>query len=426
MSPPDSQPAARPHRLLVLDDEPAVLASLRETLRREGYDVITAANPFAALDELKRHHFAVIIADHQMPGITGLEFLAQAKEIQPTATRILITAVLSLDTVIDAINQGEIYRFIVKPWLREELLVTIKNAVQRFEMIHDNTDLQSRAVVRNRELAEVNSQLQQQMDRIAEQNDSLVQLNKALADNLQHSIELGLHVIETFLPTLGNRARRVHEVCQALADTLHLPAEQRQVLDFSAWLHDIGLVGIHRDLIRRWETDPDSLKDDEWTLIESHPVLGQDLVKFGQHLEEVGVIIRAHHERFDGKGFPDQLKGEQIPWLARLLAVAVGFAESNFDTATAVEAVKQGNGTAYDPEAVRAFLRALPKAVVSPKEREVLVSELAPGMVLAKGIYTPNGLLLIPEGQPLNEGAIGKIVSHNRTNPITQSLLVYG
>lgn len=426
MSPSDVAPVARMHRLLIVDDEPIVLAGLRETLRREGYDVVTAANPFIALDELRKGRFATIIADHQMPGVTGLEFLAQAKDIQPTATRILITAVLSLDTVIDAINQGEIYRFIVKPWLREELLVTVKNAVQRFEMIHDNTDLQSKAVVMNRELAQANTQLQQQIDRVAEQNDSLVQLNKALADNLQHSIELGLHVIETFLPTLGNQARRVHQVCGALAETLHLPAEQRQVLDFSALLHDIGLVGIHRDLIRRWETDPDSLKDDELTLIQSHPVLGQDLVKFGHHLEEVGVIIRAHHERFDGRGFPDGLKGGDIPWLARLLAVAVGFAESNFDPAIAVEAIKQGNGSAYDPEAVRAFLRAIPHAAVARKEREVLVSELEPGMVLAQGIYTPNGLLLIPEGQPLNEGAIGKIVSHNRTNPITQSLLVYG
>lgn len=426
MSPPESHPVAPMHRLLILDDEPIVLAGLRETLGREGYEVVTAANPFVALDELKKHRFAAIISDHQMPGVTGLEFLAQAKEIQPNATRILITAVLSLDTVIDAINKGEIYRFIVKPWLREELLVTVKNAVQRFELIDDNTTMQTKAVVMNRELAEANTRLKQQMDRIAEQNDSLVQLNKALADNLQHSIGLGLHVIETFHPALGNQARRVHEVCQALADTLHLPPEKRQVLDFSAWLHDIGLVGIHRDLIRRWETDPDSLKEDELTLLQSHPILGQDLVKFSQHLEEVGVIIRAHHERFDGKGFPDQLQGEAIPWLARLLSVAVGFAESNFDPATAIEAVKQGNGTAYDPEAVRAFLRAMPQATVSRKEREVLVCELAPGMVLAKGIYTPNGLLLIPEGQPLNEGAIGKILNHNRTNPITQNLLVYG
>jgi hypothetical protein len=108
-----------------------------------------------------------------------------------------------------------------------------------------------------------------------------------------------------------------------------------------------------------------------------------------------------------------------------LLAVAVGFAESNHDEAAAIEAIKLGSGTLYDPEAVRAFLRALPKTTISRKEREVLIAELQPGMVLAKGIYTPNGLLLVPEGQPLNEGSIGKILNHNKTSPIVQSLLVY-
>jgi response regulator RpfG family c-di-GMP phosphodiesterase len=413
------------HRVLVVDDEQMVLTGLRETLAREGYQVITAANSFIALEELNKQPLSVILSDFQMPGMTGLEFLAQARQIQPNATRILMTAVLSLDTVIDAINKGEIFRFIVKPWLREELIATVKNGVQRFELIDSNTVLQTRAVVMNRELQEANRALEAQMARVAEQNEALGALNQALAENLQHSVQLGLHVLQTFHPALGNKARRVHELCATLADTLHLPHEQRQVLEFSAWLHDIGLVGIHRSLIRRWEQEPESLKEDEKAVIRSHPILGQDLVKFVHHLEKVGGIIRAHHERFDGKGFPDQLKGEEIPWLARLLAVAVGFAEAQLDDASATEAVRQGSGSAYDPEAVRALMRALPKAVLSRKEREVLFSELTPGMVLSKSIYTPNGLLLVPHDQPLNEGNIDKILNHNQVTPIIQSLLVY-
>ena len=277
----------------------------------------------------------------------------------------------------------------------------------------------------NRELTEANRSLELQISRVAEQNESLGQLNKALAENLQHSVQLGLHVLQSFHPALGNQARRVHQVCGALADTLYLPPEKRQILEFSAWLHDIGLVAIHRDLIRRWELSPTGLRQDEMNVIQSHPVLGQDLVKFVHHLEEVGVIIRAHHERFDGKGFPDALKGEEIPWLARLLAVAIGFAESTLDEASTIEGIRQESGNAYDPEAVRAFVRAISKASISRKEREILIAELLPGMVLAKGIYTPNGLLIVPEGQPLSEDSIGKILSHNQTNPIIQSLLVY-
>jgi len=367
----------------------------------------------------------VIISDQRMPEMMGLDFLIESRRLRPYASRILIMVVLVLPTIVDAINKGEIYRFIVKPWLREELLATVKNAVQRYELIDNNTVLQSKAVVMNRELTEANRALELQIARVAEQNGSLAQLNKALAENLQHSVELGLHVLQKFHPALGNHARRVHQVCVAIADTLHLPQEKRQILEFSAWLHDIGLVAIHRDLIRRWENCPTALKQDEVIVIQSHPVLGQDLVKFVHHLEEVGVVIRAHHERFDGKGFPDALKGEEIPWLARLLAVAIGFAESNLDEASAIEGIRQGSGNAYDPEAVRGFLRAISKASISRKEREILIAELQPGMVLAKGIYTPNGLLIVPEGQPLNEDSISKILSHNQTSPIIHSLLVF-
>jgi DNA-binding NtrC family response regulator len=104
------------HRILIVDDEEIVMVALRETLARAGYQVSTASNPLPALELLKEETFAVIITDQQMPRMTGLEFLAQVKQIQPDATRILITAVLSLDTVIEAINKGEIYRFIVNPW----------------------------------------------------------------------------------------------------------------------------------------------------------------------------------------------------------------------------------------------------------------------------------------------------------------------
>src|SRR5688572_4862895 len=104
-----------PHRVLIVDDEEIVLIALRETLTRSGYLVSTAPDPLPALELLQKEQFAVIISDQQMPSMTGLDFLTKAKSLQPDASRMLITAVLSLDTVIDAINRGEIYRFIIKP-----------------------------------------------------------------------------------------------------------------------------------------------------------------------------------------------------------------------------------------------------------------------------------------------------------------------
>lgn len=414
-----------PHRLLVVDDEEIVLVALREALTREGYDVVACSDPLQALELIKEQAFSVIITDHQMPNLTGLEFLSQVKETQPDATRILVTAVLSLNTVIDAINKGEIYRFVIKPWLREELLATVRNAVQRYDLICKNKVLQATAIAMNEKLSKLNKALEEQVSRVADQNRQLEGLNTALQKNLQHSIELCLRTMETFYPTLGSQARRVYELCRAMGHSLELSADQQQSLEVAAWLHDIGLVGAPRQLIRRWQHTPSELNGAELKVIQHHPILGQELAGFVHGLAGVGETIRSHHERFDGTGYPDQLRGEAIPWLGRLLAVAVGYSESNEKHSDTLEMLQHQSGTKFDPEAVRAFIRSLPQAAVPRKQREVMLSELRPGMILAKGIYTANGILLIPDGQQLSEAYIDKLRNHNRLNPIAQSLLVY-
>ena len=424
-SPGQFSPDKPPPPILIVDDEDIVLAALKETLRRANYDVVPVADPVAALEEIKKREFSAIITDQSMPGLTGLELLAQARQLQPYATRILVTAVLDLDVVIDAINKGEIYRFIVKPWLREEFLTTVKNAVQRYELICQNAYLQNTTQAMNDQLIELNRSLEQQVKLVAQQNQQLAVVNEALERNLVRSMELCVHTMQTFYPSLGNQARRVSQLCKSIGDVLTLSADERRVLESSALLHDIGLVGVPRQIIRRWQDDPESLGPAEKALIQQHPILGQELAGFTSELVKVGEVIRAHHERFDGEGYPDQSTGENTPWLARLLAVVVAYASSPLTHLDAVEKIKMSSGTWFDPEAVRAFLRALTVTSVPRKEREIGLPELRPGMVLARGIYTSNGLLLVPEGQRLNATFIEKLLNHNRIQPITQSLIVY-
>ena len=417
--PAPNRPPPELKRVLIVDDEAVVLTALSKTLQLEGYEVFAVEDPLEAIHRLHATPFSVILSDQQMPVLSGLEFLAQAKEIQPNATRILITAVLSLSTVIEAINRGEVYRFIVKPWLREELLLTIRNAALRYDMLCRNANLQTQTTAMNQQLAA-------QLAQLDAQNRELRGLNETLRKNLDRSVQLCLKMMETFYPLLGQKARRVFAICQAMAETLQLPEDQRRVLEIGSRLCDIGLVRVPRELIRKWQETPDGLTLEERALVELHPALGQELVAFVADLEAVGPTIRAHHERYDGQGYPDKLGGEQIPWLARLLAVAVAYADHPSNDAEALESIKTGSGQAYDPDAVRAFLRCLPQAEVPRSQRSVLLSELQPGMVVAQGIYTAFGVLLIPEGQTLAEPHINLLRNHSRISPITQSLLVYG
>ena len=413
-------------RVLIVDDEDVALLALSEILSHEGYQVVTTPDPIAALAFVQREQFALVLTDQRMPKLSGLEFLAQVKQLQPDTTRVLMTGLLELDTIIGAINSGEIFRFVVKPWMREEILVTVKNGVQRYALIRRNAELHRDTAAMNERLASLNQSLAQQVAREAQQNRQLAQLNQALEQNLHRSVELCLKTMETFYPTLGAQARRVFELCQAMAEGLQLSPAERQVLELSASLHDIGLVGVPRRLIKLWQKTPEQLNPAELVLIEHHPVLGQELASFAHHLAGVAGVIRAHHERFDGRGFPDQLAGDNIPWLARLLAVAASFAESGLDEAGTLDVIRKKSGSVFDPEAVRVFARFGPRAAISRNEREILLSELRVGMIVARGIYTSNGMLLMPEGQVLNGPSIEKLKNHNRVNPLKQSLLVYG
>ncbi len=418
-----SEPAAP--RVLIVDDEDIVLCTLECTLREEGYEVTTARDGLAALDHVNRQSFAVILSDQRMPRMMGLEFLSKAKLVQPDASRILMTAVLDLHTVINAINTGELFRFLVKPWLLEELLITIKNAVQRYDLIVANRDLQATTQAMNEQLQKVNAVLEDQLCSSAKCNLQLEQANRSLQENLQRSVELCLKTLETFYPTLGSHARRAHALCRSMAGKLKLSNDDRQTLEVSAWLHDIGLLGVPRELIRRWYRRPENFSEAERTLVRQHPIWGQELARFVDKLGLVGAVIRAHHERFDGMGYPDNLTGKQIPWLARLLAVAVAYAEDDGSKCHPVQAVSAGVGSAFDPEAVEVLMECLPHDAMPRKEHEVSLAELAPGMVLAKGIYDTNGLLLLFQGQELTSAAIGKLHIHCRVSSMNQFVQVY-
>jgi HD-GYP domain-containing protein (c-di-GMP phosphodiesterase class II) len=203
-----------------------------------------------------------------------------------------------------------------------------------------------------------------------------------------------------------------------------LSDSQKHALRTAAWLCDLGLIGVPREMLRAFRSKSEELSDRERAMLHNHPIYSQTLASLVDDGSGVGEVIRAHHERYDGQGFPDGLAGDSIPWAARCLAVAVGYVESGLPKAAAIDFVLSQSGTAFDPEAVRLFLKVTNLAQLPRQVREITLHELEPGMVLANGIYSPHGLLLIGEGQELSPGTIAKIRSHNQVTPISQRLLV--
>lgn len=416
---------AAPPTILIVDDEPVVLFALKETLERERFHVVACQSPLKALSILAERDFAVIISDQRMPEMLGLDFLIESRRIRPQASRILITAVLALPTIVDAINKGEIFRFVAKPWLREELIATVRNAVQRHELVTHNTELQRETTALNTQLTTANSALAARVADLEQQRQQLDAANRELAEQYDHSLELCRRILTAYDPVLGGQAKALVEFAEQMAATDEFDDTQRHALRAAARLCDLGLIGMPREMLRAFRSKADQLTEHERGMLHNHPVYSQTLAALVDSRSETGEIIRAHHERFDGRGYPDGLAGEGISWPARCLAVAVGFVESGLPKVAAIESVLAKSGSAYDPEAVRLFLKVSNLVQLPRQVREILLHELEPGMVLANGIYSPHGLLLIGEGQALSPGTITKIRSHNQVTPISQRLLVY-
>jgi len=411
--------------ILIVDDEAVVLSALKETLERAGFGIVACNSPLKALAILADRDFSVIISDQRMPEMLGLDFLVESRRLRPKASRILITAVLALPTAVDAINRGEIFRFIAKPWLREELLATVRNAVQRHELVTQNETLLAETHSLNQRLLAANTDLEAKVRDLEAQRGHLGTLNRELAEKFDKSLELCRRILTTYDPILGGQTKALVEFATQMALSEGFTPEQSHALRTAAWLCDIGLIGVPREMLRAFRTPAVQLSERERTMLHNHPVYSQTLATQVDDRADVGAIIRGHHERYDGKGYPDGLAGDAIPWPARCLSVAVSFVESGVGKNATIEAILHQSGRAFDPEAVRLFLKISNLVQLPRQVREILLTELEPGMVLANGIYSPLGLLLIGEGKALSPVTIAKIKSHDQVTPISQRLLVY-
>ena len=386
--------------------------------------MVTANSAAEGLQRAKEQTFAVIISDQRMPEMTGLAFFEKVKPIQPNASRILVTGVLSLKTIIDAVNRGEIFRFLAKPWMREELLATVHNAWQRYSLVTANATLQAHTLKLNEELADANHRLAARYDTLRESHDTLDVAHFALRRNFDESLQLCHRLLDAYHPLLGQETRAVAEVCDRLITEGNLEAELAHTLKVSAWLHHIGLIGVSRELIHKARTHPAELTASERQQLEAAPARAQELAGFVDQLSQVGPTLRAQNERWDGNGFPDRLAGEMIPQAARLLAVTKAYVESGQTSSETLEVLTREAGKAYEPEAVRLLLKAVRPGKLPAQVREILFGELAPGMVLARDLFSATGLLLLPEGKRLDDGVLRKVQAYNFVNPITQRILV--
>jgi response regulator RpfG family c-di-GMP phosphodiesterase len=418
--------------VLLVDDEGSILKSLQRLFRKEGIPVQTAGSGSEALDCLRHHpdSIALIISDQRMPEMSGAQFLEQAKTLAPDAGRFLLTGYSDMEAVVSAVNKGEIHRYLTKPWNDEELIAAARQAMEHFRLIRENRCLQQVTQDQNRRLNEMNRVLEERVaERTAEvraKNDALSRLNARLEESFMDAVRLVASLIDALSPQLGQVMRRTAELARVLAEDEGLDPEAVRQIETAALVHDVGLLGLPEPFRERTDVETGGVGGGKHR---NHPLVAEALLAPIEKLQPAAEIVRHHHECVDGSGYPDGLKGDAIPFGARILAVAGDYCRGVYgrmDAKTAAngvlqtraqQAVLRGAGSRYDRRAVGALLKYIERGSVPTSisggglgiPQWVEIGQLAEGMELTCDLRLKDGRLLLPRGARIKCSSIASL-----------------
>ncbi len=324
-------------KILLVDDEENNLAFMARSLRGEPYEIISSSNSVEALNLAKNTKFDVILSDHKMPNMNGIEFLQQASVVSPNSIKILVTAYSDADILIDSINLAKVYRYIKKPYRPDELKITVSAAIDYLKLKEDNKNL------------------------VSDLKDLFSGTIKAIVEALDAK--------DSF--TLG-RSRRVTFYSLKIAEKLGLSNFLIGELELAGLLHDIGMIGVSDDILYKTE----KLSNEEYGEIKRHVEHGVKILEDISQLKEVVEIIKHHHEHFDGTGYPSGLKGDEIPLLSRIIAITDAYDSmisnrayrKSLSSEEAVEVLKNLSGRQFDPEITKVFIEILPSIIEEIKQ----------------------------------------------------------
>jgi response regulator RpfG family c-di-GMP phosphodiesterase len=399
-------PRAIPVGLLV-DDEPSILSALRRSLRATRYDVLTADSGAAALDMLASTEVDLIISDMRMPYMNGAEFLARAQALYPDTMRVLLTGYSEVDSVVRAINEGGVYRYLNKPWDDQDLLLTAVQAIEQRSLRKETARLTALTQKQNEELRRFNTGLETQvLARTEEIRQTVMFLEDAQRDlksNFTTMVQVCASMIELRCGVLGGQSLRIGELARHLALAFDLSGLQAEELFVAGLLHGIGKLSLPDELLHK---SLDRLSPAESQLFHQHPLRAQMVLTPVAQLSHVAHVIRHQYERFNGRGTPDGLSGSDIPLGSRVLAVARDFeglrrgavVKRPVPAEQAVLMLKAQAGTRYDPQMIDCFVSLMKDPSIlgfDTPVSEIDASQLREGMRLADDLCTSRGVLLM-------------------------------
>lgn len=335
-----SEAASEKRTILLVDDEENNLQLLKRTLRGK-YDIITAGDGKEALDIIseKGQEISLVISDQRMPEMTGTDFLREISKSHPDIIKILLTGQADTEIMVQSINECQIYQYILKPFDPLDLVETIKNGMAKFDLAHNKTAML-----------------------------------KDLKELFYKTIKSISSALDAKDPYTHGHSLRVTLYSLILAKELGLDDATLEEIETAGLLHDIGKVGIPQRILCK----PGKLTDEEFEIMKSHPEQGEKIVRKIKKLAIISDWLKTHHERWDGKGYPSGLKGEEIPVSARIIALA-----DTYDAMTstrsyrvalshevAIAEIERCSGSQFDPTFAALFIQNQDKILAAKENPE--------------------------------------------------------
>jgi response regulator RpfG family c-di-GMP phosphodiesterase len=383
--------------ILLVDDEVKVLYALSRSLSEEDFDDIkTAQNGPEALEIIKNTPgLAVIVSDYHMPGMNGIDLLAQVRQDFPDISRILLTGAADLEMALDAVNKGNIFRFLLKPCSTETFLAAIRDGLRQKELINTEHEL--------------------------------------LSKTLSGSIKVMIDILAVLSPGIFSQASRLRNMARELSSALHLE-EQAWEIELAALLCQIGAVTIPRDILEKWQRG-EILEEPEVKMIRSIPRMGKLLIKNIPRLENIAEAVGYQNCIYSGRTSIDDPTAEMIPLIARILKVIVDYdrlIEKAYSPSIAFQTMLIHEAE-YDPNIMATFRikvlhienqasHQLSNAL--PGEKEIYIDGIRLGMVLSRDVIDKNDILIVSKGTVITTVLMYKIINYFRSQAISEPVYI--
>ena len=372
-------------KILCVDDEPNILEAYQRGLRKQ-FDIETALGAEQALAKIDaRGPYAVVVSDMNMPGMDGIQLLSEIRQRAPHSVRFMLTGFADLETAVQAVNEGNIFRFLTKPCPLQVLAKALAAGMEQYRLVKAEKEL--------------------------------------LEKTLSGAIKVLTDILSLTNPTAFGHASRLRRVVGKLCEELGV--DDPWQFEIAAMLSQIGCVTVPPDTLDK-VYHGGTLKPEEVEMLEGHPAVGRDLVANIPRLENVAKIIACQQKRFVATGTPpDSVAGEDIPLGARILKVALDYDTLKWsgDTDLQVTVELRRRSGWYDPE-VLAALETVVGFETAIEIQEIAVKDLAMHMIIAEDVTTTDGMLLVSKGQEVTPSLYQRLRNFAKNKRIKEPMRV--